>query len=297
MTLGGSQGFSAVYLGGTNSRCLQPKIKPRIAQPTAWSLHQLRRPPPFEVWQCNKRRYKTCQWNVWQCLQRNCYRSKVIPGHESFSHTNETHGLESYMSSWPFHFFFFLRYSFIVSFIYVCVFCFFFFSFSFRYRFFWLSILCVQFPSPAPPFRRVSCWSSQRLMSLIAQSVQRPGHGMDDRKSRVRFLMRPEILLFATTSGRLLTDTEQLTWCKGVGTSSFTCALLEDLLPTLSDTCVRFSCLICARLITLAFQVWWWNSSPFPQDFPLMRFIAFSRMPFGWIFLRFVAKTCQLFVF
>jgi hypothetical protein len=49
MTMGGPQ--------SVKSRFLQPKIKHRIAQRTAWSLHQLRCPPPLQVCQCNERHY------------------------------------------------------------------------------------------------------------------------------------------------------------------------------------------------------------------------------------------------
>jgi hypothetical protein len=49
MMLCGPQNLSAGYFGGVKSRSLRPKIEPRIAHPTTCSLHQSRRPPPFEV--------------------------------------------------------------------------------------------------------------------------------------------------------------------------------------------------------------------------------------------------------
>ena len=87
MKLFGQQSLPAGYFGGVKSRFLRPKIKPRLAQPTTWSLvHQTRFLPPVEVCPCDQRHYAkhvNGTYDVYSSngTQANMNRSVTWTGH------------------------------------------------------------------------------------------------------------------------------------------------------------------------------------------------------------------------
>jgi len=138
-------------------------MKPRLAQPTAWSLHQSRRPPPVSVCHCNQSHYTkhvdgTCDGNSANGTQANGKLSVIWTGHAVWNPVC-LHGTYISSSSSVIRLLF-------LSFMLVSFASF--FSFSFRYRFFWLSIPCVQFHLLLPPSLNFLL-TATRLMNLISQ--------------------------------------------------------------------------------------------------------------------------------